>query len=86
MGGETDMTEWGVLGVIITVAGLLATVITPIINLTKSITKLTVVVENLAKDMESQRSSTKRLWEHNDEQDTRLNDHETRIQLLEKVE
>ena len=80
------MTEWGVLGVIITVAGLLATVITPIINLTKSITKLTVVVENLAKDMESQRSSTKRLWEHNDEQDTRLNDHETRIQLLEKVE
>ena len=80
------MTEWGVLGVIITGAGFLATVITPIINLTKSITKLTVVVENLAKDMESQRSSTKRLWEHNDEQDTRLNDHETRIQLLEKVE
>lgn len=80
------MTEWGVLGVIIAVAGFLATVITPIINLTKSITKLTVVVENLAKDMESQRSTTKRLWGHNEEQDARLNDHETRIQLLEKVE
>lgn len=80
------MTEWGVLGVIITVAGLLATVITPIINLTKSITKLTVVVENLVKDMELQRSSTKRLWGHIEEQDARLNDHETRIQLLEKVE
>ena len=80
------MTEWGVLGVIITVGGLLATVITPIINLTKSITKLTVVVENLSKDMESQRTSTKRLWAHNDEQDEKLCDHETRLQLLERAE
>ena len=80
------MTEWGVLGVIITVLGLLATVITPIINLTKSITKLTVVVENLSKDMESQRTSTKRLWAHNDEQDNKLCDHETRLQLLERAE
>lgn len=80
------MTEWGVLGVIITVLGLLATVITPIINLTKSITKLTVVVENLSRDMESQRTSTKRLWAHNDEQDEKLCDHETRLQLLERAE
>ena len=80
------MTEWGVLGVIITVAGFLAAVISPIINLTKSITKLTVVVETLTKDMETQRGSTKRLWSHNDEQDERLNDHETRIQLLERAE
>ena len=80
------MTEWGVLGVIITVVGLLATVITPIIQLTKSITKLTVVVENLGRDMEAQRGSTKRLWAHNDEQDEKIFDHETRLQLLEKVE
>ena len=80
------MTEWGALGVIITVVGFLATVITPVINLTKSITKLTVVVESLSKDMDSQRNGTKRLWDHNDEQDAKLYDHETRIQILEKVE
>lgn len=79
------MSEWAVLGVIITVAGLLTTVITPIVKLTSSITKLTVVVENIRKDMEIQRGSTERLWAHNDEQDTKLNDHETRIQILEKI-
>lgn len=78
------MTEWGVLGVIITVVGLLATVIKPIIDLTRSITKLTVVVENLSKDMETQRKSNSKLWAHNDEQDAKIMDHETRLQLLER--
>ncbi len=80
------MSEWGVLGVIVTVVGLLATVITPIINLTRSITRLTVVAENLGKDMEAQRKSNTKLWAHNDEQDAKICDHETRIQLLEKVD
>ena len=79
------MSEWAVLGVIITVAGLLTTVITPIVKLTSSITKLTVVVEKIRKDMEIQRGSTERLWAHNDEQDTKLSDHETRLQILEKI-
>ena len=78
------MTEWGVVGVIIALLGLLATVVNPIITLTRSITKLTVVVERLSQDMETQRMSNGKLWRHNDEQDAKINDHETRIQLLEE--
>lgn len=80
------MNEWAVFGVLVAVAGFLAVVVPPIVNLTKSITRLTVVVDNLSKDMELQRKSNSKLWAHNDEQDGRLNDHETRLQLLERVE
>ena len=78
------MTEWGVVGVLIALLGLLATVVNPIITLTRSITKLTVVVERLSQDMETQRTSNGKLWAHNDEQDARISDHETRICLLEE--
>ena len=44
------------------------------------------VVENLSKDMEIQRGSKSKLWAHNDEQDSRLKDHETRIRILEETE
>ena len=80
------MTEWAVFGVLVAVAGFLAVVVPPIVNLTKSITRLTVVVDNLSKDMELQRKSNSKLWAHNDEQDGRLNDHETRIRILEESE
>lgn len=80
------MNEWAVFGVLVAVAGFLAVVVPPIVNLTKSITRLTVVVDNLSKDMEIQRKSNSKLWAHNDEQDGRLNDHETRIRILEETE
>lgn len=80
------MTEWAVFGVLVAVAGFLAVVVPPIVNLTKSITRLTVVVDNLSKDMELQRKSNSKLWAHNDEQDDKLQDHETRLRILEKVE
>lgn len=84
------MTEWGVFLVITAVAGFLAGVITPITKLTQSITKLTVVLDQVTKDVETLKKqsgdSHGKLWAHSDEQDARLNDHETRIQLLEKVE
>ncbi len=80
------MNEWAVFGVLVAVAGFLAVVVPPIVNLTKSITRLTVVVDNLSKDMELQRKSNSKLWAHNDEQDGRLNDHETRIRILEETE
>lgn len=84
------MNEWGVFLVISAVAGFLVAVITPITKLTQSITKLTVVVDRLGNDMEEQKKqsveSHNKLWSHNDDQDAKLNDHETRIQLLEKAE
>ena len=84
------MTEWAVFGVIAAVSGFLAVVVPPIVNLTKSITRLTVVVDKLSSDLEAQKKrcgeSHSKLWAHNDEQDGRINDHETRIRLLEESE
>lgn len=81
------MTEWGVVGVIIALVGLFATMVKPIITLTKTITRLTVVVERLENGQREQKDSAhtahQKLWEHNDKQDQRLDDHELRIGILE---
>ena len=82
------MTEWGVFGVVIALVGFAATFLAPALKLNSSITKLTVMVERLVKDMNDQRESNskahERLWDKNDEQDKALNDHETRITTLER--
>ena len=79
--------EWTTVTVIIALAGLGAAVIKPIVSLTQSITKLTVVVERLERELDEQsehsRESHKRLWDHNEEQDNRLDDHERRIHDME---
>lgn len=84
------MNEWAVFGVLVAVAGFLAVVVPPIVNLTKSITRLTVVVDKLSNDLEEQKTrsieSHEKLWKHNTEQDDRINDHETRLRLLEDSE
>jgi len=81
------VTEWGVIGVIVALVGLFMTVVKPVVNLTKTITRLTVVVDRLDKGMDAQRNDAhdahKRLWEHNETQDKRLDDHEQRIGQLE---
>lgn len=79
--------EWTTVTVIIALVGLGAAVIKPIVSLTQSITKLTVVVERLERELDDQsehsRESHKRLWDHNEEQDNRLDDHERRIHDME---
>ena len=79
--------EWTTITVIISLVGLGAAVIKPIVSLTQSITKLTVVVERLERELDDQsehsRESHKRLWDHNEEQDNRLDDHERRIHDIE---
>lgn len=80
--------EWTTVTVIIALVGLGAAVIKPIVSLTQSITRLTVVVERLERELDDQsehsRESHKRLWDHNEEQDNRLDDHERRIHDMEK--
>lgn len=82
------MTEWGVVGVLVVLVGLGAAILKPLISLNSSITKLTVAVENLQKDMEGMTSKSaethRRIWEHNEEQDRKLEDHEIRIQKVEE--
>lgn len=82
------MSEWGVFGVIVALFGFAVAIITPIIRLNTNITTLTVTLERMDKDVEGQKKSSheahRRLWEKNEEQDTRINDHEKRLSLVEK--
>lgn len=80
--------EWTVVTVVIALVGLGGAIVKPIASLTGSITKLTVVVERVEKELAEQaqhsHESHRRLWEHNAEQDGRLDDHEMRIDRLER--
>lgn len=81
------MSEWAVFGVILTVVGFLATVIAPVVSLTRAITRLSVVVDKLGTDMEEMRKtnaeSKRKLWQHNEEQDEKLCDLGIRVSVLE---
>ncbi|MBR2131246.1 MAG: hypothetical protein IJ955_01695 [Oscillospiraceae bacterium] len=81
------MSEWAVFGVIITLLGFLAAVVTPVANLTRAITRLSVVVDNLGTDMAEMRKtnaeSKRKLWQHNEEQDEKLCELGIRVSVLE---
>ena len=87
------MTEWGVVGVIVVLVGLFAAICVPLIKATKesvkSMTELNVTMRNLAEKLTNLESNNteahRRLWQHNEEQDARINDHETRITIIEKA-
>lgn len=81
------MTEWGVVLVITVLIGLLVSVTTPIIKLTKTIADLTAIVRSLGDDMTeltSRNSATHaRLFAGLGKHDDKLAEHETRITILE---
>ena len=84
------MNEWSVVTALVTLSGLLAALLKPILSLHGAITRLNssvLTLENQIADLVGRNSEThSRLWKKCGEQDARLQDHETRIQLLEKVE
>lgn len=86
--------EWTVFEVVAAIAALFLSIGVPVIRLNSSITKLTVMLERVEKDvaanrtaLEQQRAAAKasheKLWRHNDEQDAQLQNHETRLRVLE---
>ena len=81
------MTEWGVVGVVIALVGLMATVIKPAISLTQATTKLTVMVGELRRELDEHasqsRTSRQKLWDKNNKQDEIIQNHEVRIARLE---
>lgn len=81
------MNEWGVVGVIITLAGFGVTVVRPLLALNTSIVKLTArldqMTDSLSEVSERNTKSHDRLWKKNEEQDATLDDHEHRITVLE---
>ncbi|MEZ4508941.1 MAG: hypothetical protein R2912_06870 [Eubacteriales bacterium] len=82
------MQEWDVVGVIAALIALFATIVAPIVKLTHAITKLTTTMENMEKNVEeltaNNRCAHERLWSHEQQQDERLSDHETRIRVMEE--
>lgn len=80
--------EWTTVTVIIALVGFATAVIKPIVSLTKSITTLTVAVENLKEDLrffsDKNTESHERIWNHEKHQDERLDDHEKRIIRIEE--
>lgn len=81
------MTEWVVITALVTVVGLVATVVTPIVKLNTTITKLTTVVDivqSTLKELTTDNSNShRRLWAHSNEQDEKLADHDKRLHLME---
>ncbi len=79
--------EWQIFTVIVAIVGAAVTVTTPVLKLTNTITKLNETCENLEnrfKEFEdNNKTSHRRIWEHNDEQDKIISNHEIRITVLE---
>lgn len=77
--------------VAVVVVALITTAITigaPVIKLNTAITQLIVKLDKLGEDFVSletrNHDSHRRLWEHNEEQDEKISDHESRLKIIEK--
>ena len=88
------MDEWTVVSVITSIVGLFIAVGKPIISLNNNIALLNANIKHNSdelakqkKELEAQRlnshESHQRLWDKNEEQDKKINEHETRLQVLE---
>ncbi len=81
------MSEWQVVGVIIALVGLVGAIVAPLLRLNSAITKLTLTVDRLVRDMDEQHRRShdahEKLWDHQNEQDEKLVNHEIRITKLE---
>ena len=84
------MTEWEVVGVIIVLVGLIASLVKPVVGLNASITKLNDIClaleKNLSELTNKNSQAHERLWHRSEEHDARLQDHETRLVMLETSE
>lgn len=82
------MNEWTVVMVIVTLVGLGAAVIRPIICLNTSITRLTSIVNELEKSISGLSIKNSevhgRIWNKLGEHDDTLFSHETRLLIMER--
>lgn len=82
------MTEYGVIVIVVSMLTTAIAIGAPVIKLNTAITKLIVKLDSLGKDFDDlelhNHESHRRLWEHNGEQDKRLEDHESRLKIIEK--
>ena len=74
------MTEWGVVGVIVVLVGLVGTVVKAAVSMTKSVQQNTDATERLADVVSDFKQDNKAEHKEFTEQ---IGDHETRITVLE---
>lgn len=81
------MTDWDIVKDTVVLIGLIVTVTTPLLKLNASITQLKALLDSVVKQVQdndrSNSASHKRLWEHNEEQDEILHNHEMRLHDLD---
>jgi uncharacterized membrane protein (DUF106 family) len=89
MGGRT-LNEWTVVTVIVVMVGLIASILKPLISLNSTMTRLTEAVDRLEQNVEAltgrNSESHARLWRKSEAHEERLNDHETRLKMIEHTE
>ena len=89
------MTEWEVVGVFIVIIGLVSSIVGPIIKLCKTITKLSVLIDQAMEGLRELKETTQqiqnrassahqRLYDRIGENETQLQNHEVRITSLEQ--
>lgn len=82
-----------IIGALIVASGAIlstgAIIVKPLIQNVKAMTELTESVKALTEKFNTFENNNhddhKRIWTHNETQDTVLNDHETRISVLERL-
>lgn len=82
------MNEWTVVGVVVTLTGLIAAVVRPMLSLNASITRLNTLLDSMRQELEefSNRNSRghDRIWRKLEEQEETLGLHEHRLTVLEE--
>ena len=82
------MNEWQIFLTIVAIVSFTIMVVTPMLKLNTTITKLIDAVDSLKQSFEemsnSNTKSHERIWNQLEVHDEKLADHETRLQLIEK--
>lgn len=89
------MTEWAVVGVIVTLAGMIGTFTVPVVKLMNCITKLTATMERTVDDVDNiqgdikefkidNSKSHKRIHARIDDNVEKINRHENQISTLKE--
>lgn len=82
--------EWSIITVIISMVGLLTAIITPIIKLNSTISKLTTQMDNLLSGLtdfkQRYKEHLEELHSMDEQQNQQLANHEHRITILESAE
>lgn len=81
------MGKYEVASVVVALITTAITIGAPVIKLNTAITRLICKLDKLGDDFSNletrNHESHRRIWEHNEEQDEKLADHETRLKIIE---